>query len=56
MHTEKNANTITKKGGVGAGRVEDCEFLNNLIVGNTSHKKAQAEVWIQWAANTSLPL
>ena len=35
--------------GKGAGRVERCQFLNNLVKGNTSHKKAQAEVWIQWA-------
>ena len=37
--------------GKGAGRVEGCEFLNNLIRGNTGHKKAQAELWIQWASS-----
>ncbi|MCB1229633.1 MAG: right-handed parallel beta-helix repeat-containing protein [Verrucomicrobiae bacterium] len=31
------------------GRVTGCRFLNNLIHDNTSHAKAEAEVWIQWA-------
>jgi hypothetical protein len=40
--------------GQGAGRVERCHFLNNLIKENTGHKKAQAEVWIQWATDNVL--
>lgn len=31
------------------GRVTGCRFLNNLIRDNTSHAKAETEVWIQWA-------
>ncbi len=40
-------------GGYGkeAGRVEGCQFLNNYIGNNTSHPKAQAEIWIQWGSN-----
>jgi len=37
--------------GKAAGRVESCQFLNNYIANNTSHAKAQAEIWIQWASN-----
>lgn len=32
-----------------AGRVHGCRFLNNLVSGNTAHKKAEAELWIQIA-------
>ncbi|MBL9151238.1 MAG: right-handed parallel beta-helix repeat-containing protein [Verrucomicrobiales bacterium] len=31
------------------GRVRECRFENNLIRDNTSHAKAEAEIWIQWA-------
>ncbi|MCB1061513.1 MAG: right-handed parallel beta-helix repeat-containing protein [Verrucomicrobiae bacterium] len=31
------------------GRVVGCRFLNNLIRDNTSHAKAEAELWIQFA-------
>jgi hypothetical protein len=35
------------------GRVTGCRFFNNLIHDNTSHKKAEAEIWIQWASDNT---